>query len=77
MPINNRPVLPEGCQREQRDQPQAVPLSYASVDDVRIVQRLGCGSVLAKFDLVVAYQVVPAYLQDCLQLSMAWQGECS
>ena len=51
-------------------------LSYASVDDaVRMVQRLGRGSVLAKFDLEAAYRIVPVHPQDRLLLGMMWQGE--
>ena len=47
-----------------------------SIDDaVRMVQRLGRGSVLAKFDLEAAYRIIPVHPQDRLLLYMIWQGE--
>ena len=57
-------------------EPRLCSLSYASTDDaVRTVQRLGRGTVLAKFDLEAAYRLIPVHPQDRLLLGMRWKGD--
>ncbi len=49
---------------------------YVVVDDaVKIIVRLGRGTVLAKFDLESAYRAVPVHPQDRLLLGMTWNGQ--
>ena len=67
---------PKGGSVNDGIDPCLCSLSYASVDDaVSIVLRLGPGTVLAKFDLEAAYQVVPVHPQDRMLLGMVWNGE--
>ena len=50
-------------------------ISYTSVDEaVKLVQRLGRGTLLAKMDLKEAYRAIPVHPADRPLLSVQWQG---
>ena len=50
-------------------------ISYTSVDEVvKLIQRLGRGTLLAKMDLKEAYRAVPVHPADRPLLSMQWRG---
>ena len=49
---------------------------YASVDDiVRIIQGLGCSTLMAKVDVKAPYRMVPVHTDDCCLLGMQWEGK--
>ena len=51
-------------------------MSYASLDHaVQLVQSLGRGTLLAKFDLKEAYRAVPVHPSDQRLLAVLWMGK--
>ena len=76
--IDHRSAFPKGATVNDGISPRLCLLSYASVDDaVRMVQQFGHGSMLAKFDIEMAYRIVPVHPQDRLLLGWYGRGSCS
>ena len=48
---------------------------YTSVDIVKIIWGLGCGTLMAKVDVKTAYCMVPVHPDDCYLLGMQWEGK--
>ena len=67
---------PEGHSvNDELDRPLC-SIKYASIDDaVRLIIKLGTGTLLAKLDQCEAYRIVPVHPEDCPRLGMQWKGE--
>ena len=67
---------PEGNSVNDGIEPDLCSLTYTSIDDaVKLVLKMGKGTMLAKLDLESAYRVVPVHPQDRLLLGMKWDGK--
>ena len=50
-------------------------LQYMTVDEIFVaIMRLGRGFLMAKFDVLNAYHIVPVHTEDCRLLGMKWCG---
>ena len=67
---------PKGVSVNDGIDPALCSVSYASLDDaVRVIMRLGKGTLLAKLDVASAYRIVPVHPVDRPLLGMRWRGE--
>ena len=72
---NLKHSYPAGNSVNDGIEPEVCSLHYTSVDEAaRLVDSLGMGAQLAKFDLESAYRIVPVHPDDRPLLGMAWKG---
>ena len=67
---------PEGASINDGIPPERCSLRYPTVDDaVQLIQGLGRGTQLAKWDIKNAYRMVPVHPADRELLGMSWKGQ--
>ena len=68
-------TAPTGASANDAIDQELSSIAYTSVDDAaHLINKLGHGCLLAKFDLQGAYRAVPVHPADQAKLGVHWQG---